>query len=332
VATHTATATGESTYRQAVIAALADEMRADEAVVLLGEDVAAAGGVFKATEGLLAEFGPKRVRDTPISETAIVGAALGAALNGLRPVAELMFADFVQVAMDQLVNQVAKYRYMSGGQVRMPLVVRAVCGAGFGFAAQHSGCPEAWFMHAPGWRVVAPSTPGDAYWLLRAAIRSDDPVLFFEHKYLYGHKGPVGDEPPRAGLGRAAVRRPGSDVTVVASLLMAHRALEAAETLEAGGISAEVIDLRSLAPLDLDLVLGSAARTRRLVTVEESPRECGWGAEVVSAAAERLGAALQGVQRVTAPSTPIPFSPPLERAWMPQPEDVADAARALMRA
>jgi len=326
----TATTTAETTYRQAVIRGLADAMRADEAVVVLGEDVGAAGGVFKATEGLLAEFGPQRVRDTPISETAIVGAALGAALNGLRPVAELMFADFVQVAMDQLVNQVAKYRYMTGGQVRVPLVVRAVCGAGFGFAAQHSGCPEAWFMHAPGWRILAPSTPEDAYWLLRAAIESDDPVLFFEHKHLYGQKGPVAEEPPGPALGHGRVARPGGDVTVVGTMLMVQRALAAAEGLAATGISAEVIDLRSLAPLDLDLVLGSAARTGRLVTVEENPRECGWGAEIVSVAAEHLGSRLHRVCRVTAPSTPIPFSPPLERAWMPQPEDVVEAVRAVM--
>ena len=327
----TATTTAETTYRQAVIRALADAMRADEAVVVLGEDVGAAGGVFKATEGLLGEFGPQRVRDTPISETAIVGAALGAALNGLRPVAELMFADFVQVAMDQLVNQVAKYRYMTDGQVRVPLVVRAVCGAGFGFAAQHSGCPEAWFMHTPGWRILAPSTPEDAYWLLRAAIESDDPVLFFEHKYLYGQRGPVGEEPPTPpGLGRGRVIRAGDDVTLVGTMLMVQQALAAAEGLGATGISAEVIDLRSLAPLDLELVLGSAARTGRLVTVEENPRECGWGAEIVSVAAERLGGQLHRVLRVTAPSTPIPFSPPLERAWMPQPEDVAKAVRAVM--
>ena len=328
----TATTTAETTYRQAVIRALADELRADDAVVVLGEDVAAAGGVFKATEGLLAEFGPERVRDTPISETAIVGAALGAALGGLRPVAELMFADFVQVAMDQLVNQISKYRYMSGGQVKVPLVVRAVCGAGFGFAAQHSTCPEAWFMHTPGWRIVAPSTPHDAYWLLRAAIRSDDPVLVFEHKYLYGHKGTVDDGSGDTRLGRAALRRPGREVTVVATMLMAHRALHAAETLEREGISAEVIDLRSLAPLDLDLLVDSIRRTGRLVTVEENPRECGWGAEVVSVAAERLGGSLHGTRRVTAPSTPIPFSPPLEQAWTPQPDDVVAAARALMSA
>jgi acetoin:2,6-dichlorophenolindophenol oxidoreductase subunit beta len=324
-----ATANTEITYRQAVIRALAEELRADDAVVVLGEDVAAAGGVFKATEGLLAEFGQTRVRDTPISETAIIGAALGAALNGLRPVAEMMFADFVQVAMDQLVNQVSKYRYMTGGQVEVPLVVRAVCGAGFGFAAQHSGCPEAWFMHAPGWRIVAPSTPEDAYWLLRAAIRSSDPVLFLEHKYLYGQKGTVGDRVPEA-LDRAVTRRPGTDVTVIATMVMAHRAMVAAEHLRAEGISAEVIDLRFLAPLDYELVLGSARRTGRLVTVEENPRECGWGAEVVATTAERLGVMLRGVRRVTAPSTPIPFSPPLEQAWMPRPDDVVSAVRSLM--
>ncbi|HZU72247.1 MAG TPA: alpha-ketoacid dehydrogenase subunit beta, partial [Acidimicrobiales bacterium] len=218
----------DTTYRQAVTEALRDEMRSDPSVVLLGEDVGTAGGVFKVTEGLLEEFGPGRVRDTPISEMAIVGAALGAALNGLRPVVELMFADFVGVAMDQLALQIPKYRYMTGGQVKVPLVIRAVAGAGLGFAAQHSGSPEAWFMHVPGWRIVAPSTPADAYALLRAAIRCDDPVLFFEHKALYARKGWL-DRSRAAVIGRAAVVREGDDVTVVAVSMMVERALTAAE-------------------------------------------------------------------------------------------------------
>ena len=320
----------ETTYRLAIRQALGDELREDSSVVVLGEDIADAGGVFKVTEALVAEFGPGRVRDTPISEQAIIGAALGASLNGLRPVAELMFADFAAVAMDQLVNQVAKYRYMTGGQIAVPLVVRAVSGAGFGFGAQHSGSPEAWFLHTPGWRVVAPSTPSDAYWLLRAAIRSDDPVLFVEHKFMYGRRGAIAELPNGASIGVGAVRSPGTDLTIVGTLLMAERAVEAAAALRDEGISAEVIDLRSLAPMDLDLVLNSVRRTGRLVTVEENPRECGWGAELVSIAAELLPADSYTVRRVTAPSTPIPFSRPLEAAWMPQTEDVVTAARALV--
>jgi len=321
---------GETTFRVAIRDALADEMRDDDRVVLLGEDIAAAGGVFKATEGLFEEFGGQRVRDTPISEQAIIGAALGAALNGLRPVAELMFADFVAVAMDQLANQVAKYRYQTGGQVTVPLVVRAVCGAGFGFGAQHSQNPEAWFMHLPGWRVVAASTPHDAYWLLRAAIRSADPVLFLEHKSLFGKAGTVDDD-RRPRLGQAAVRRDGEDVTVVTTMLMVDRALEAAQEMERRGHSVEVIDLRSMAPLDRRLVVRSAVKTGRLVTVEENPRECGWGAEIVSMVAEEMAGELDGVRRVTAPSTPIPFSRPLETDWLPRTENVVAALEAVLR-
>jgi len=315
-----------TTYRQAITQALRDEMRSDPTVVLLGEDVGAAGGVFKVTEGLLEEFGPGRVRDTPISEVAIVGAALGAALNGLRPVAELMFADFVAVAMDQLALQIPTYRYLTGGQVKVPLVVRAVAGAGLGFAAQHSGSPVAWFMHVPGWRVVAPSTPSDAYALLRAAIRCDDPVLFFEHKALYGRRGRL-DRPEAAVIGRATVVRDGDDVTIVAVSMMVERALAAAELLATRGIRAEVIDLRTLAPWDREAVLRSVRRTGRLVTVEESPRECGWGAEVVSTVAERMR---PPVARVTAPSSPIPFSPALEAEWIPRPEKVVATVEALL--
>lgn len=316
----------EVTYRLAIRQALRDAMRADESVVLIGEDVAVAGGVFKVTEGLLDEFG-SRVRDTPISEVAITGAALGAALAGLRPVVEIMFADFVAVAMDQLANQIPKYRYTSGGQVTVPLVVRAVCGAGMGFGAQHSGSPEAWFVHTPGWRIVAPSNADDAYWLLRQAIESNDPVLYLEHKNLYNRQGRIGAT-PQGGIGRATVVRAGGDVTVVATMMMVERALEAAELLATEGVSVEVIDLRGFAPWDRQVVMESVSRTRRLLTVEESPRGCGWGAEVVSTTVESIR--VEGVRRVTGPDTPIPYSPVLEAAWIPRVEVVAASLRSVI--
>lgn len=322
--------TVETTYREAIAMALRDELRCDPSVVVLGEDIGAAGGVFKATAGLFDEFGGERVRDTPISEIAIVGTALGAALNGMRPIVDLMFADFVASAMDQLAIEIPKYRYMTGGQVTVPLVVRAAAGGSLGFGAQHSSCPEAWFLQTPGWHVVTPATPQDAYSLLRAAIRSDDPVLFFEHKALYGRKGTVDTEAEHE-IGTAVVRREGSDVTVLANLLMVERALAAAEQLGGTGISCEVIDARTLAPLDLDLVLASIAKTGRLVIVEESPAGGGWGAEVLARVAERALDSIDGVCRVTGPATPVPYAPPLEAAWLPTVNRIAEAAGMLVR-
>jgi pyruvate dehydrogenase E1 component beta subunit len=319
-----------TTYRDAIAMALRDELRADDAVVLLGEDIGGAGGVFKTTDGLFAEFGAERVRDTPISEIAIVGAALGAALNGMRPVVDLMFADFAASAMDQLAIEIPKYRYMTGGQAPVPLVVRAAAGGGLGFGAQHSGCPEAWFLHTPGWRVVTPATAQDAYSLLRAAVRSDDPVLFLEHKALYGRRGEL-DAGEAGTIGSAAVRRAGEDVTIVANLLMVERSLDAADRLAANGVSAEVIDVRSIAPLDVAAVLTSVARTGRLVTVEESPGPGGWGAEMLARIAERALDSLDGVCRVTGAPTPVPYAPSLEERWLPSPERIASAARRLVR-
>lgn len=318
-----------TTYREAIGLALRDELRGDDSVVLLGEDIGAAGGVFKTTEGLFDEFGAERVRDTPISEIAIVGAALGAALNGMRPVVDLMFADFAASAMDQLAIEIPKYRYMTGGQSTVPLVVRAAAGGSLGFGAQHSGCPEAWFLHTPGWRVVTPATAQDAYSLLRASIRSDDPVLFLEHKALYARRGDV-DEAASASIGTAAVRRRGDDVTIVANLLMVERSLAAAERLAADGVSAEVIDVRSIAPLDMDAVIGSVGRTGRLVTVEESPGPGGWGAEVLAQVGERALDSIDGMCRVTGAPTPVPYAPALEREWLPSPERIASAARRLV--
>jgi acetoin:2,6-dichlorophenolindophenol oxidoreductase subunit beta len=323
----------EMTYRDALTKALADELRADEDVIFFGEDVAAAGGVFKVSPGLLDEFGPKRVRDTPISETAIIGAALGAALTGLRPVAELMFADFALVAMDQIINQVAKYRYMSGGQFIIPLTIRAAQGGGNGFGTQHSQCIESWLMNTPGIKVVAPATPTDAYGLLRGAIRENNPVFVLEHKNLYNIKEDVPDDVGPMPLGVAQVRRAGSDVTVVATQLMLHRSLEAAEDLAAEGIEVEVIDLRCMVPLDKAAILTSIAKTNRLVVVEESPHSAGWGGDIVSLAADEGIYWLEApVKRVNMGEALIAYSPPLEDAVLPNVERIKQAVREVMAA
>ncbi|MGD9762423.1 MAG: alpha-ketoacid dehydrogenase subunit beta [Candidatus Binatia bacterium] len=319
------------TYAAAVNEALAEEMRRDESVVLFGEDVGKAGGVFKVTKGLTEEFGDARVWDTPISEMALTGMALGAALRGLRPVLDLMFADFVSVAYDQVVNQIAKFRYQSGGQgERLPLVIRATSGAGISFAAQHSQSPDGWFLHTPGLTVVTPATPRDAKGLLKSAIRDDGPVLFFEHKALYWTKGPSGGADELIPLGRAAVARAGRDVTVVANALMVRRALAAAETLAVRGIEVEVVDLRTVVPLDRETIASSLARTGRLITVEESPGGVGWSADVIAWAVEEGLVGARGARRVAPPWSPIPFSPPLEEAWLPSPEGVAEAVTALL--
>lgn len=321
------------TYREAVCKALADEMRADENVIFFGEDVAEAGGVFKVTPGLYEEFGKNRMRDTPISEQAIIGSALGAAITGLRPVAELMFADFIPVAMDQIANQIAKYRYMSGGQFKAPLTIRAAQGMAFGFGTQHSQCAESWLMSIPGLKVVSPGTPTDAYGLLRGAIREDNPVFVLEHKGLYNLSEEVPDETGPLELGQATVRRTGKDVTVVAVQLMMHRSLEAAETLAQEGIEVEVIDLRSMVPLDEETILQSIAKTNRLVVVEESPHGAGWGGDIVSLAADKGIYWLEApVKRVNMGGSLIPYSPPLEDAAIPNVERIAQAVREVMAA
>ena len=319
----------ELTYREAVAAGIAQEMRRDESVVFLGEDVAAAGGVFKTTVGLLEEFGDRRVRDTPISEQAILGAAMGAAMTGLRPIAEIMFSDFLAVCWDIVVNEIAKTRYMSGGQVTMPLVVRTANGGGVRFGAQHSQSVENWAMAVPGLKVAAPSTPADVVGLLAAAIRDDDPVVFFEQKSLYGAKGEVPDGEHVDELGTAAVRRRGSDVTIVALAAMTPRALAAAERLEADhGVRATVIDLRSLVPLDTRTVLAEVAATGRLVTVEENPRLCGWGAEVASIVADEAFYDLDGpIVRITTPHLPLPAAETLEDRALPSVERIVETVR-----
>jgi acetoin:2,6-dichlorophenolindophenol oxidoreductase subunit beta len=317
------------TYREAVAAGIAQEMERDERVVFLGEDVAAAGGVFKATVGLLERFGPRRVRDTPISEQAIVGAAMGAAMTGLRPIAEIMFSDFVAVCWDMIANQIAKTRYMSAGQVALPLVLRTANGSGARFGAQHSQSVENWAMAVPGLKVVAPSTPADVKGLLAAAVRDPDPVMFFEHKGLYATKGEVPDGEHVAELGTARVLREGSDVTIVALAAMVPRALEAAERLEReDGISATVVDLRSLVPLDAKTLLRETIKTGRLYTVEENPRLCGWGAELASIAAEECFYDLDGpIVRITTPHVPLPAADALEDATVPTVERIVDTIR-----
>jgi pyruvate dehydrogenase E1 component beta subunit len=317
----------EVSYRQAITQALADELEADERVILFGEDVAAAGGVFKATEGLQERFGAERVLDTPISEQAIVGCAIGAAIRGLNPVIEIMFADFAGVCFDQLANELPKYRYMTDGQVSVGLTVRLANGAGGGFGAQHSQSVENWFLSMIGLKIVTPATPADAYALLRASIRDPNPVLFFEHKNLYNTTGELEADVP-AAIGKAAVAREGSDITLVASQLMRYRALEAAELLAAEGVSAEVIDPRTMIPFDLETVGASLNRTNRLICVQECPQGGSWGATMVAALmAEQFESFDAPPILVGGDETPIPYSGELEAAWLPSPERIADAAR-----
>ena len=313
-------------YREAVSEAIAQEMRLDDSIVFIGEDIAAAGGVFKTTEGLLDEFGATRVRDTPISEQAIVGAAMGAAMTGLRPIAEIMFSDFFAVCWDIVVNQIAKTRFMSDGQCSFPLVIRCANGGGARFGAQHSQSVENWAMAIPGLKVVAPSNAADMKGLLAASIRDPDPVLFFEQKSMYGMKSDVPEGEHVIPLGKAAIAREGSDVTIVALAAMVPRALKAAETLQSDhGISVEVIDLRSLVPLDTTTIFESVSKTARLVTVEENPRLCGWGAEVSSIVAEELFYDLDGpIIRVTTPHIPLPSADALEDAVMPSPARIVE--------
>jgi pyruvate dehydrogenase E1 component beta subunit len=319
------------TYREAITKALGDALRADENVVLFGEDVAVAGGVFKVTPGLYDEFGPLRVRDTPISEQAFIGAALGAAITGLRPVAELMFADFIPVAMDQIVNQIAKYRYMSGGQFVVPLTIRAAQGAGAGFGTQHSQCVESWLMNMPGLKIVVPGTVADAYGLLRSAIEENNPVIVLEHKVMYNLAEEVPDDLPHVPLGKAAVRREGRDVTIVATQLMMQRSLEAAEVLAAEGISAEVIDLRSMAPLDEATILASLEKTHRLLIAEEAPHAGGWGATIAALAADQGIYLLDApVKRVNMGGALVAYSPPLEDEVVPNVKRIAQAVRELV--
>lgn len=318
----------ETTYRDAINRALADAMVADSDVFALGEDIAAAGGSFKVTDGLLERFGSERVLDTPISEQAIIGCAIGAATQGLRPIAELMFADFAAVCFDQIANELAKYRYMTDGQVTLPVTIRLSNGGGGGFGAQHSQCAENWFLNCPGLKIAVPATPADAYGLLRAAVTDPNPVLFFEHKALFNLKGELASEPAPTELGHAAIVRQGTDATVVAAQAMRHRALAAADTLQADGLSVEVIDPRTLVPLDYETIAQSIDRTNRLVVVQEAPAGGSWGDTLITGILQKHFEALDAPPRlVAADNTPIPYSGPLEEAWMPSPGTIAAAVR-----
>ena len=323
----------ELTYRDAVSRAVAQEMARDERVLLVGEDVAGSGGVFKTTAGLLERFGPRRVVDTPISEQAILGATMGAAMTGLRPIAEIMFSDFFAVCWDIVVNQIAKTRYMTDGQVTLPLVIKSGNGGGLRFGAQHSQAIENWAMAVPGLKVVTPSTPRDVVGLMAAAVRSDDPVLFFEAKGLYPTKGEVPDGEIIDELGTAAIRRPGRDATIAALGLMVPRALAAAEQLAARGVDVEVIDVRSLVPLDTATILGSVARTGRFFTVEENPRLLGWGAELASIVVEEAFWNLDApIVRITTPHIPLPSADSLEDLVLPSADSIASTVEKALQA
>jgi pyruvate dehydrogenase E1 component beta subunit len=322
----------ELSYRDAVIRGIAQEMQRDKNVVFLGEDVAKAGGVFKATVGLYEQFGPLRVRDTPISEQAILGAAMGAAMTGLRPIAEIMFSDFIAVCFDYIANEMPKLAYMTNGQLTCPLVIRTGNGAGVRFGAQHSQSVENWTMMIPGLKVVAPSSPVDVIGLMAAAVRDNNPVIFHEHKALYATKGEVPDGEIIDTLGTAKILRPGTDCTILALALMVPRALEAAEILTREyGISAEVIDVRSLVPLDTQTILGSVAKTGRLFTVEENPRLLGWGAEIASIVADEAFWDLDGpIVRITTPHIPLPAADHLEDLALPNAARIVDKIRRVM--
>jgi len=319
------------TFSQAIKDALVIEMQRDPNVYIVGEDVGTFGGCFGVTQGLIEQFGPKRVRDTPITEAAIVGLAVGSASCGLRPVAELMFVDFIGCCMDQLFNQGGKMKFMFGGKAKIPMVLRAACGAGIGAAAQHSQCLESWFMHMPGVKVVMPSTPADAKGLLISSIRDDNVVVFLEHKILYALQGEVPDGEYTIPLGKADIKREGKDVTVIATAQMVHVALSAAEKLAADGVSVEVVDPRTLSPLDEETILGSVRKTHRVVIVTEEVKFAGSSAELAALIAEKAFDRLDApIVRVAPPLVPVPFSPALEKEYVPSEDKVVAAIKTVM--
>jgi pyruvate dehydrogenase E1 component beta subunit len=338
-----AVALRELTYAQAISEAIKIEMRRDPTVILMGEDVAggagvdtfdnedAWGGVLGVTKGLVQEFGRNRILDTPITEAGYVGAAVGAATTGLRPIAELMFVDFLGVCFDQIFDQGAKLRYMFGGKAKCPLVIRTMIGAGMGAAGQHSGCHYSVFTHMPGIKTVVPSTPADAKGLLAASIRDDDLVAFFENKILYSMKGEVPEGEYVIPLGKADIKREGTDVTIVAISRMVHQALAAAEELQAAGISAEIVDPRTLSPLDEETILSSVAKTHRLVVVDEDNPRCSAATDIAALVADKAFTDLDApIKLVTAPHTPVPFSPPLEQFYIPSPERIIATIQEIM--
>jgi acetoin:2,6-dichlorophenolindophenol oxidoreductase subunit beta len=319
----------EITFSEAIREAMCEEMRSDPNVFLMGEDVGIFNGVWGVSNGMLEEFGPERIRDTAISEIAIIGSALGAAMSGMRPIAEIMFGDFLMCAGDQLVNQVAKARFMSGGKANVPLTIRVTSGAPGSAAAQHSQSPESWFMNVPGLKIVVPATPADAKGLLKTALRGQDPVLFFEHKMLYGLKGPVPEDTEfSVPFGQANILRSGKDVTIIGVGVMVQKALKAAEKLAAEGIDAEVIDPRTLVPLDAQGLIDSVAKTGRVVIAHEAHVRSGPGAEIAAVLAERAIEYLDGpILRVGAKNVPLPYSPELEQSVLPDVEDVVKAVK-----
>jgi acetoin:2,6-dichlorophenolindophenol oxidoreductase subunit beta len=323
----------EVTYKEAIKRGIADALAEDDRVYMLGEDIAAAGGAFKTTEGLLDQFGSRRVLDTPISEQAIIGTAIGSAIKGLRPIAELMFADFAGVCFDQIANQLAKYRYMTGGQVSVPVTIRLANGAGAGFASQHSQTVENWFLNCPGLKIAVPGSPADAYSLMRAAVRDDDPVLYFEHKAMLNMKGELSEEIGPVVLGEALTVRNGGDITVVATQMMRARVEAAAASLADEGIEVELIDPRTVVPLDIATIGASVDKTNRLLVIQESPSPGSWGATVVAEIVVRHFESLDAAPALlTGDNTPVPYAAPLEEAWLPSEERIVEAIRDGLRA
>ncbi len=322
----------EITFTQAINDALREEMRKNPDIIIMGEDVGIAGGVRGVTKGLYEEFGEERVRDTPISEATIAGVGVGCAITGLRPVVEIMYSDFLGICMDEVMNKMAKWRYMHGGVLKVPMVLRTSCGGGFGGAAEHSQCLEALFMHIPGLRVVFPSTPYDAKGLLKTLLREDNPALFFEHRLLYRTKGNVPAEEYYLPLGKADIKKEGKDVTVVAIAMQVFNALTAAEKMEGEGVGVEVIDPRTLAPLDKQTILKSVEKTGRLVIVEEGVKTGGVGAEIAATVAEEGLYLLRApVRRVAALDLPLPYSPPMEKYVLPNADKVIEAIKTVMQ-
>lgn len=321
----------EILFREAINESLRQNLEMDERVFLMGEDVGLFGGMFQATAGLAGDFGPERVMDTPISESAIVGGGIGAAINGMRPVVEIMNTDFLFVCMDQVANQAAKMHYMFGGQVRIPLVIRTSCGGGRGAAAHHSQSLHALFMHIPGLKIAVPSTPYDAKGLLNTAVKDDNPVLFFEDKMLYNMKGPVPEEYYTVPFGRAEIKREGKDLTVVATFRMVHKVLRVADNLLREGVDMEVIDPKTLCPLDKERVIESVRKTGRLITVDEGNRSNGFGSEIAAVVSEEAIEYLRApILRVAAPMTPVPYGPTLEKFYIPDEEDIQGAVKRIM--
>lgn len=323
----------EITYLEAVREAMSQEMRQNEDVFILGEDIGVYGGAFGVTRGMIEEFGPERVRNTPISEAAIAGGAVGAALTGMRPILELQFSDFITIAMDQLVNQAAKTRYMFGGKGKVPMVVRTPAGSGTGAAAQHSQSLEAWMAHIPGLKVIQPSNAYDAKGLLKAAMDDDNPVIFYEHKLLYRTQCDVPEEQYSIPLGKADIKREGKDVTIVATAIMVHKALEAAAELEKEGIEVEIIDPRTIVPLDEETIIESVKKTGRLIVVHEAVKRGGFGGEIASmiAESEAFDYLDSPIKRLGGLAVPIPYNPTLEKAVVPQVPDIIEAVKETVR-